>query len=67
LNKNHRELDYYFYNLKKNVISYETFVVAEGGRYVIIKYKISNNGDTLTSIDRGKKNHVYIKTIISRE
>lgn len=63
LKKNHRELDYY-YSLKKNVINYETFVAAEGGQYVILKYRISNNGDTLTSINHGKKNHVYIKTII---
>lgn len=37
------------------VISYETFVVAEGGQYIILKYIISNNGDTLTSINHEKK------------
>ncbi|QSB26514.1 hypothetical protein [Flavobacterium sp. CLA17] len=59
-----RLTDYYFYNSKENIINYETFVIAEGGKYIIIKYKISNNGDTLTSINNGKKSHVYIKTII---
>lgn len=66
LNSKHREMDYYFYCAEKNVINYETFVIADGGQYIILKYKISNDGDTLTSIENGKKNHVYIKTIISK-
>jgi len=67
LDNKHREMDYYFYNFKKNVISYETFVVAEGGKYIILEYRISKNGDTLTSLDKERKSHVYIKTIIPQE
>ncbi|WPO79922.1 hypothetical protein [Flavobacterium sp. KACC 22761] len=56
--------DYYYYNFNTNLMSYETFVIAEGGQYIIIKYKLSKEGDTLTSINNGKRSHVYIKTNI---
>lgn len=64
LNQQKVSSDYYFYNLNTDSISYETFVIAEGGQYIIIRYKLSREGDTLTSVDHGKKSHVYIKTII---
>jgi hypothetical protein len=60
LNPNFAKKEYYFYDKKNDIIKIESFVTAEGGQYIILKYKLSIDGDTLTSITDGKKNHVFI-------
>jgi len=52
---------------KKNTIKYETFVISEGGIYVILKYKLSSEGDTLTGFSMGRKTSVYIREKIPAE
>jgi|GEM_PF-3081338 len=64
LNPKNSAIDYYFYDLSTNLLSYETFVVADGGKYIIIKYEMSADGDSLISIDHGKRSHVYVKILV---
>lgn len=67
LNPNYGNKGYYFYKREKNIIVYETFVIAEGGQYIKLYYKISKEGDTLTGIEKGNKSYVYIKEKIPKE
>ena len=67
LNPEFASKGYYFYDKKREIIKYETFVGAEGGQYIILNYKLNKNGDTLTNITGDKKSHVYIKEIIPEE
>lgn len=67
LNPNFANKEYYFYDKKNDIIKIESFVIAEGGQYVLLKYKLSDNGDTLTSITDGKKSHVFVREMIPNE
>lgn len=58
---------YYTYNSKENVIKCEVYTNGNGGQYVILNYKISKFGDTLTCYDKNKKQNVYIKTEIPKD
>lgn len=61
LNPEKASKGYYFYDTKKQILYYETYVNADGGTAITLKLKISNNGDTITDITEGKKGNVYIK------
>ena len=61
LNSEKASKGYYFYNTKKNILYYETYVNADGGKFITLKMKISKNGDTITNITGNYKSHVYVK------
>ncbi|MDX6188497.1 hypothetical protein SGQ83_03975 [Flavobacterium sp. Fl-318] len=67
LDPNYANKGYYIYNEKNKEIKHEVFTNGNGGQFVILKYKLSKEGDTLTSLENGKKNHVYIRFIIPKE
>lgn len=67
LDPNYASKDYYVYNDEKKIIKYETFTNGNGGQYVIIDFKLSKEGDTLTSIGKGKQYIVYIREKIPKE
>ena len=59
--------EYFYYNRKDDIIDVESFVTAEGGQYIVLEYKLSKNGDTLTNISDGEKSFVFIKEKIPKE
>ena len=67
LDPNYGSKGYYIYSQKKHIIIQESYVDTEGVQYVKIKYKISKNGDTLTTSEGGASENVYIKVIILKD
>lgn len=67
LNPNFASKEYYYYDTKNDIIKKESFVTAEGGQYIILQYKLSQNGDTLTSVTNSKRDYVFIREIIPKE
>ncbi len=64
LNPNLASPSYYVYDKKKNEIKYEVFTNGNGGQFVILSYKLSKNGDSLTGSVKEKYKSLYIKEII---
>lgn len=67
LNPKYSRKGYYIYNKRKDVIKYEMYTNGNGGQYVVLNFKLSKEGDTLTSILGKRKSHVYIKEKIPKE
>ncbi|WP_445711839.1 hypothetical protein [Flavobacterium sp.] len=67
LNPNFASKKYYYYDKKNKIIKIENFVIADGGQYIILKYRLSKNGDTLTTVSDGKSEDVFIKEKIPKE
>jgi len=69
LNPNYGSKGYYIYDKKRNEIKYEVFTNGNGGQYVILTCRLSENGDSLCIFENRKSRsyQVYIKKIIPKE
>lgn len=67
LDPNYGTKGYYIYNSKEREIKSEVYTNGNGGQFVILRFKISKLGDTLTSFDKNIKQSVYIRVKIPQE
>ena len=57
---------YYIYNANSNLIITENFVDNPNlyNKYLKLKYKINEDGDTLIGFDKGRRDFIYVKEIL---